>query len=198
MVSLPNTDGGGGRGPVSSARRAAAGNRELGPPSMSTGPGPWRCSGNRSPAELADPAAPAVLPHPLARSRPPPAVTDTDRVPVSSPKQRWQASQPGFLWPSPAGPGAAQGPGPGGLKKRKWGLWGVWERQAGVRRGPIPAPRAQSLRPVWPGDHAAAAQNPRTQSRPPRLARHSARSVGRVTSRSLFAEGGLMVGPRVL
>lgn len=165
---------------------------------MSTGPGPWRCSGNRSPAELADPAAPAVLPHPLARSRPPPAFTDTDRAPLPHPSS-------GGRHPSLASSGPAQqtlelrrARGPGGLKKRKWGLWGVREGQAGVRTGPIPAPRAQSLRPVRPGDHAAAAWNPRTWSRPPRLARHSARSVGRVTSRSLFAEGGLMVGPRVL
>lgn len=144
VVSLPNTDW--------RVLGSAARNSELGPHIRSAGPGPWGCSRNPSPAELADPAAPPALPPPpLESSRPPPAFTDTDRAPTTSPKWLWQESQPGFLWPSSAGPGAARGLGPRWPQKEEVGALGCAggagrpkERPHPGPLGPVPAPR-----PAW-------------------------------------------------
>lgn len=106
--------------------------------------------------------------HPQCYHRPPWRVLD---------HPQFSQTQTGHPLPHPSGSGrnpslassgpAPQGPelhgawGPGGLKKRKWGLWGVREGQAGPRKGPTLAPWAQSLPPGPPGALAATAQNPR-------------------------------------
>lgn len=147
MVSLPNTDWG---LQVPQPEEPPEIGR-LGPQIMSTRPGPLGCSGYPSPAELADPAAPSVLPHPLGSSSPPPAFRDTDRAPTSSPKPHWQESRPGFLWPSPAGLGAAQGLGPQWPQKEEVGALGcaggTGRREERPHLGPlgsVPAPN-----PAW-------------------------------------------------
>lgn len=154
VVSLPNTDW--------RVLGSAARNSELGPHIRSAGPGPWGCSRNPSPAELADPAAPPALPPPPWRVLDHPQLSQTQTGhPLPHPSGSGRNPNLASSGPAPQGPELHGAWGPGGLKKRKWGLWGVREGQAGPRKGPTPAPWAQSLPPGLPGAHAATAQNPR-------------------------------------
>lgn len=187
-VFLPNTDR---RGPGSSARRAA-GDRVLGPRIMTAGLGPQGCSGNPSPAGLADLAAPPALPHPWGSSSPPqlsqtqtgyplPHPSNTGRNPARLPLALpWQAPELyRAWWPQ------KEEVGPRGVKRG---------RQAGLRRGegPLKPLRPDPVPTPCPGDGTAAARNPPAQPCP--LGQPSAWWAESLAD-FLFAEGLMLMPP---